>query len=98
MRPTTSRLTELEKDLKKVESTPNYSYISPDLCNAGVERAVRRQGRPSGAASADAFLAQLVPKILASPAYKKDGLLIVTFGQAQPARSRCGEPPPRPTR
>lgn len=76
--------TELEKDLKTLKSTPSYSYISPNLCNAGVtgQCAV---GTPDGAASADAFLAALVPKILASPAYKQDGLLMVTFGQANPA-------------
>lgn len=75
--------TELEKDLKKVDSTPNYSYVSPSPCNAGItgQCAV---GAPEGAAAADAYLAQLVPKILASPAYEKDGLLIVTFGSANP--------------
>jgi phosphatidylinositol-3-phosphatase len=77
-------LTELEKDLKKVDSTPNYSYISPDLCNAGVTGQCT-PGTPEGAAAADAFLAQLVPKILASAAYKQDGLLMITFGQANPA-------------
>jgi outer membrane biosynthesis protein TonB len=77
-------LTELEKDLGKVESTPNYSYISPNLCNAGVSGQCA-PGAADGAASADAFLATLAPKILASPAYKRDGLLIVTFGQANPA-------------
>jgi hypothetical protein len=75
--------TELEKDLKKTESTPNYSYISPNLCNAGISGQCA-PGAPDGAASADAFLATLVPKILASPAYKADGLLIVNFGQANP--------------
>jgi hypothetical protein len=75
--------TELEKDLKKVKTTPNYSYISPSACNAGVigQCAV---GTPEGAAAADAYLAQLVPKILASPAYKKDGLLVVTFASSSP--------------
>ncbi|HEY4780010.1 MAG TPA: alkaline phosphatase family protein, partial [Solirubrobacterales bacterium] len=77
-------LTELEKDLKTVKSTPNYSYISPNLCNAGVTGQCAA-GAPEGAASADAFLATLVPKILASSAYKADGLLIVSFGQANPA-------------
>ena len=77
-------LTELEKDLKKVDSTPNYSYISPNLCNAGVTGQCA-PGTPEGAAAADAFLAQLVPKILASAAYKKDGLLMITFGQANAA-------------
>jgi hypothetical protein len=77
-------LTGLEKDLKTLKSTPNYSYISPNLCNAGVtgQCAV---GTPDGAASADTFLAALVPKILASPAYKQDGLLVITFGQANAA-------------
>lgn len=77
-------LTELEKDLRKVETTPNYSYISPNLCNAGIGGQCPA-GAPDGAAAADAFLATLVPKILASPAYKEDGLLIVTFNQANPA-------------
>jgi hypothetical protein len=77
-------LTQLEKDLKTAKSTPNYSYVSPDLCNAGVSGQCA-PGTPEGAASADAFLATLVPKILASPAYKADGLLIVSFGQANPA-------------
>jgi hypothetical protein len=76
--------TEFEKDLKTLKSTPNYSYISPNLCNAGVTGQCAA-GTPDGAAGADAFLATLVPKILASPAYKQDGLLIVTFGQANPA-------------
>ncbi len=75
---------ELEKDLRKVDSTPNYSYVSPDLCDAGVSGQCPA-GAPDGAAAADAFLAGLVPKILASPAYKRDGLLIVTFGQANAA-------------
>jgi hypothetical protein len=74
---------ELEKDLTKVDSTPNYSYISPSLCNAGVSGQCPA-GAPDGSAGADAFLATLAPKILASPAYKRDGLLIVSFGQANP--------------
>jgi hypothetical protein len=75
--------TELEKDLKRIETTADFSYISPDLCNAGVSGQCP-EGAPDGAAAADAFLATLVPKILASPAYEKDGLLIVSFGQANP--------------
>jgi hypothetical protein len=75
--------TELEKDLEKVETTANYSYISPNLCNAGLTGQCP-EGSADGAAAADAFLATLVPKILASPAYKKDGLLIVSFGQTNP--------------
>jgi hypothetical protein len=72
---------ELAKDLKKPEATANFSYISPGLCNAGF-REKCPEGAPSGPAAADAFLAKIVPEILASPAYKKDGLLIVSFGAA----------------
>ncbi len=84
-------LTELEKDLKKAESTPNYSYISPGLCNSGVSGQCAA-GTPEGAAAADAFLSTWVPKILASPAYKKDGLLIVSFGAVNPPAAGATAP------
>ncbi len=41
-------------------------------------------GAAEGPASADAFLAEWAPRILASPAYKEDGLLVVTFAGANP--------------
>jgi hypothetical protein len=86
-------LTGLAKDLKKVDSTPSYSYISPNLCNAGLSGQCA-PGAPDGAAAADAYLAQLVPEILASPAYRRDGLLIVTFGAVNPtAPAEAGAPP-----
>jgi len=77
-------LSELAGDLKKVDSTANLSYISPGLCNAGF-LSTCPEGTTEGAAAADAFLAKVVPEILASPAYKQDGLLIVSFGAADPA-------------
>ena len=82
----------LAKDLKKTEATANFSYISPNLCNAGF-REKCPEGAPAGPAAADAFLAKVVPEILASPAYKKDGLLIVSFGAADPDPAA---PPERP--
>jgi len=77
-------LGELAGDLKKAEETANLSYISPSLCNAGF-RGSCPEGTADGAGPADAFLAKAVPEILASPAYKQDGLLIVSFGAADPA-------------
>lgn len=77
-------LTELSKDLKKVDSTANFTYVSPSLCNAGF-LGTCPEGTAEGAAAADAFLAKVVPEVLASPAYKQDGLLIVSFGAADPA-------------
>jgi phosphatidylinositol-3-phosphatase len=77
-------LTELPRDLRKPERTANFSYVSPDLCDAGFPGQCP-EGAPDGAAAADAFLANVIPEILASPAYKQDGLLIVTFGAVAPA-------------
>jgi hypothetical protein len=90
--------TELEKDLKKTTTTPSFSYISPNLCNAGFTGQCP-EGGPAGAAATDAWLATVVPKILASAAYKADGLLIVSFGSvAQPAPVEAGvTPAPAPT-
>lgn len=85
-------LTELRADLRKIDSTPNFALISPDLCSAGVSGQCA-PGAPDGAASADAFLAQWVPEILGSPAYEKDGLLIVTFGEANAVDLPSGAPP-----
>lgn len=87
-------LSELEGDLKKIETTANFNYISPNLCNVGVSGQCP-PGAPDGAAAADAFLSTWVPKILASPAYKQDGLLIVNFGQLnQSAPVDPAVPPP----
>ncbi|MFT3865480.1 MAG: alkaline phosphatase family protein [Solirubrobacterales bacterium] len=83
-------ITELKKDLKKEANTPNFSYISPDLCSAGVT-AQCPEGSPEGAAAADAWLEEVVPQILESPAYKKDGLLIVSFGGLNPPVVAEGE-------
>jgi outer membrane biosynthesis protein TonB len=90
-------ITELKKDLKSEAKTPSFSYISPDLCSAGVAGQCP-EGLPDGAAAADAWLAEVVPEILESPAYKKDGLLIVSFGgvnpPAPPAEGETAPPPP----
>ena len=53
-------------------------------------------GATDGPASADAFLSTWVPKILASPAYKADGLLIVTFAAGEPAGPAPEGTPSRP--
>lgn len=76
--------TELAKDLQKADATPNFSYIAPSSCNAGF-RGQCPEGTADGAPAADAYLQKVVPEILASPAYKKDGLLIVSFGALDPA-------------
>jgi hypothetical protein len=71
-------ITELKKDLKSEKKTANFSYISPDLCSAGFAGQCP-EGAPTGAAAADAWLEATVPLIVESPAFKKDGLLIIAF-------------------
>jgi hypothetical protein len=88
-------LEQLSKDLGKADKTPSYSFIAPTPCDAG-SAAPCPAGAPEGAAGADAFLSTWVPKILASPAYKADGLLIVTFSSINPpvagAPASIGDP------
>jgi Phosphoesterase family len=84
-------LDQLSTDLKKIDTTPNYALISPSLCNAGVTGQCS-EGAPDGAASADAFLSQWVPEILESPAYEKDGLLIVNFSERNPPADSAAAP------
>jgi phosphatidylinositol-3-phosphatase len=85
-------LDELPADLRKATATANYSYIAPTPCNSGATGQCA-PGSVEGAAAADAFLSKWVPEILASPAYKEDGLLAVTFGAANPATTE-GAPAP----
>jgi hypothetical protein len=73
-------------DLKSAATTPNYVFITPNLCHDGHDGGEDGRkcvdGEPGGLVSADKFLADTVPQILASPAYRQDGLLIVTFDEA----------------
>jgi len=88
-------LDQLSKDLGKTEKTPSYSFIAPTPCNAGAVGQCPA-GATEGAANADAFLSTWVPKILASPAYKADGVLIITFSSINPpapdAPAPAGDP------
>jgi hypothetical protein len=79
-------LTQLAADLASPAKTPNYSFITPNLCHDGTE-APCLDGSPGGLQAADAFLAEWVPKILASQAYRSDGLLVITFGEGPPGDS-----------
>jgi hypothetical protein len=79
----------LNADLASLAATPNLVFITPNLCNDGHDGAgtgAKGQGcvdgKPGGLTSSDAFLKEWVPKITASAAFKKDGLLIITFDES----------------
>ncbi len=71
----------LASDLRSARTTPTLSYIVPDLCHDGRPTPCA-PGAPSGLPAAETFLRRVVPEILASPAYRHGGLLIVTTDQA----------------
>ena len=86
-------LDQLDRDLASTGKTANYSFIAPNLCDDGHDDPCA-DGTPGGLPRADAFLKAWVPKILASPAYKKDGLLAIVFDEGRPtdASGCCGLP------
>ena len=85
----------MKGQLASIATTPSLSFISPDLCHDGHDSPCGYNRGPGGLKSADAWLQATVPTILNSPAYKKDGLLIVTFDEAQSsdASACCAERP-----
>nr|WP_246313266.1 alkaline phosphatase family protein [Leifsonia shinshuensis] len=89
-------LSKLPTDLASVSTTPNLSLITPNLCDDGHDSPCV-DGRPGGLVSADAWLKQWVPKITSSPAFKQDGVLVITFdesdGPQSDASSCCNEGP-----
>jgi hypothetical protein len=90
-------LKKLPTALARTRTTANLTYITPNLCNDGHDSPCV-DGRPGGLVSANKWLRRWVPKILASPAYKKNGLLIVTFDEADTSAANsadacCGEGP-----
>jgi len=86
------------QDLRYRRTTPNYSFITPNLCHDGHD-APCVTGAPGGLVSANKWLKARIPMILHSPAFKHRGLLIVTFDEAQSTGSEadstayCNEQP-----
>jgi len=94
-------LDQLKSDLEAVESTPNLAFIVPNLCNDGHDH---KNGKcadgktPGGLVAIDGFLKRTVPMIMNSKAYQQDGMIIITFDEAdiegddRDAHSCCDEP------
>ncbi len=90
--------TGLAADLRSVASTPNFSFITPNLCEDGHDfPCVNETGQQSAYADYDAFLRTWVPLITSSAAFKADGMLVVTFDEAETGAEAdaacCGEHP-----
>ncbi|UUL76972.1 alkaline phosphatase family protein [Pseudarthrobacter sp. Fe7] len=75
----------LAHDLGSVATTPNLSYITPNLCHDAHDSPCA-DGSTGGLRAADAWLKSQVPAILDSPAFKQDGMLIITLDEADSGR------------
>jgi phosphatidylinositol-3-phosphatase len=73
---------QLSADLRSVNTTPNLSLIYADPCDDGNDTPCKTGSKQAGLAASDAFLRSILDKIIESPAYKQDGLIIITFDQA----------------
>jgi hypothetical protein len=81
----------LTTDLASVATTPNYSFITPNLCDDGHDVPCKAPGS-AGTTTPDygnenAFLQKWVPIITRSPAFRQDGLLMITFDESSPAKN-----------
>jgi len=96
-------LPRLFTDLSSVSTTPNFTFITPNLCDDGHDATCAGKnygGRNNqgGLYAADQFLKRVVPQIQASPAYQQDGMIVVTLdesgdvGTPAGATACCGEP------
>jgi phosphatidylinositol-3-phosphatase len=73
-------LNQLSKDLASEATTPNFVFITPNLCDDGHDGPCKNR-QPGGLVSADLFLQKWVPLIMGSEAYRQDGLLIINFDE-----------------
>ena len=76
-------LSKLTRDLAAAGRTPAWSLVVPDLCADGHDARCADPSQPGGYAGIDKFLRRWVPAILAAPAMKRDGLLVITFDEAE---------------
>jgi phosphatidylinositol-3-phosphatase len=89
-------LSALARDLKQASTTRNLSYISPDLCHDAHD-AHCADGGPGGLRAANTWFKTWIPKIRSSPAFRRDGMLVITAdeseGVQEDSRGCCGEGP-----
>ncbi|MFP5313373.1 MAG: alkaline phosphatase family protein, partial [Actinomycetes bacterium] len=72
------------------------AYITPNLCHDG-HNDTCADGTSGGLGAVDGWLKDQVPAILSSPAYKQDGMLVITFDEAEadsagPSGTDAGSP------
>ncbi len=90
-------LARLDSDLRSAASTPSFSYIVPNRCHDGGAVACA-PGAAAGAGDSVPVLRRIVPEIMASQAYRRGGLIVITAdeapssGEFADSSSCCGQP------
>jgi hypothetical protein len=90
----------LAHDLKRLKTTPTFSWITPNMCSdghdavchgnnlsggfSGPNRARPPRNYTGGLYAADLFLEHVIPEIERSRAYRDGGLIDITFDEAFP--------------
>jgi hypothetical protein len=75
-------LSQMQADLSSEATTPNYVFITPNVCHDGHDQPCV-DGQPGGLVSADAWLRDWIPVILNSEAFKEDGVLFITTDESE---------------
>jgi phosphatidylinositol-3-phosphatase len=78
------QLKKLTRRLQHVRTTPRLVYITPDLCADGHDSPCAN-GKPGGLVRFNEFLQTWAPRILSSPAFGKDGMLVITADESDSA-------------
>lgn len=81
-------LSHLAADLGSVATTPALSYITPDLCHDGHD-ATCADGGPGGLAAVDQWMRTWIPLIRQSPAYRADGMIVITADESDDSATAC---------
>jgi phosphatidylinositol-3-phosphatase len=83
-------LNALTSDLNSATTTANLTFITPNLCDDGHDSPCAVDGKAGGLPRINTFLQTWVPKIMNSPAYQKDGLLLITFDESDTSSVTAG--------
>jgi phosphatidylinositol-3-phosphatase len=88
----------LARDLANAATTPQLAFIVPNVCEDGHDYPCKNEASGASAlADIDTFLSAWVPRITSSAAFRRNGLLVITFdesdGPQSDASACCGETP-----
>jgi hypothetical protein len=85
----TAGASRLVPDTEDAESAPTLSLVIPNACHDGADQPCA-EGAPAGPGAADAWLKEQLDPLLASKAYKDDGLVVLTFDTGPDATKPVG--------